>query len=190
MLGPLGDWSHSAQSGLPREGDLRQDGDGSEAEGHATLAGPGKFANQQVSGLERPREEWIEIPVPALVSAEQFEQVREQLQANKRHATRRTKEPPLLLGMLACRRCGYAYYRCSTRTTKRKLYFDRCPGSDGWRWEDGLGCPSRPVRQDRLDSLAWRQPAARLPMQHRRQGVAVRYAGRPDRYSRHLPGLS
>ena len=45
---------------------------------------------------ERPREEWIEIPVPALVSEEQFEQAQEQLEANKRHATRRTKEPTLL----------------------------------------------------------------------------------------------
>ena len=121
------------------------------------LRGPGKFASQQVSGLERPRAEWIEIPVPALVSAEQFEQAREQLEANKRHATRRTKEPTLLQGMLACRRCGYAYYRSSTRTTKRKLYYYRCLGSDRWRWEDGARCASRPVRQDRLDAVVWRE---------------------------------
>ena len=121
------------------------------------LRRPGKFASQQVSGLERPREEWIEIPVPALVSAEQFEQAQEQLEANKRHATRRTQEPTLLQGMLVCRRCGYAYYRCSTRTTKRKLYYYRCLGSDGWRWEDGVRCPSRPVRQDRLDVVVWRE---------------------------------
>ena len=68
------------------------------------LRRPGKFASQQVSGLERPRAEWIEIPVPAVVSAEQFEQAQEQLEANKRHATRRTKEPTLLQGMLVCRR--------------------------------------------------------------------------------------
>ena len=121
------------------------------------MRGPGKFASQQVSGLERPRTEWIEIPVPAVVSAEQFEQAQEQLEANKRHARRQTKEPTLLQGMLACRRCGYAYYRCATRTTKQKLYYYRCPGSDGWRWEDGVRCPSRPVRQDRLDAVVWRE---------------------------------
>jgi len=82
----------------------------------------GKFAGRRVSGRERPREEWIEIPVPALVSEEQFERAREQLERNKRFAARRTKEPTLLQGMLVCRRCGYAYYRTSTRTTKRKLY--------------------------------------------------------------------
>ena len=121
------------------------------------LRQPGKFASRQVDGLERPREEWIEIPVPALVSQEQFEQAQEQLEANKRHARRRTKEATLLQGMLVCRRCGYAYYRCSTRTTKRKLYYYRCLGSDGWRYEDGVRCASQPVRQDRLDAVVWRE---------------------------------
>ena len=119
------------------------------------LRQPGKFASRQVDGLERPREEWIEIPVPALVSEEQFEQAQEQLEANKRHARRRTKEATLLQGMLVCRRCGYAYYRSSTRTTKRKLYYYRCLGSDGWRYEDGVRCASQPVRQDRLDAVVW-----------------------------------
>ncbi len=121
------------------------------------LRKPGKFASQQVGGLERPREEWIEIPVPALVSEEQFAQAQEQLEANKRHATRRTKEPTLLQGMLVCRRCGYAYYRTATRTSKRKLYYYRCLGSDGWRYEEGVRCPSQPVRQDRLDTVVWRE---------------------------------
>ena len=109
--------------------------------------GPGKYPSRQVQGIERPREEWIEIPVPAVVSEEQFAQAREQLERNKRHARRRTKEPTLLQGMLVCQRCGYAYYRSSTRTTKRKLYYYRCLGSDGWRYEDGARCASRPLRQ-------------------------------------------
>ena len=121
------------------------------------LRQPGKFASQQVGGRERPREEWIEIPVPALVSEGQFAQAGQQLALNKRHAKRRTKEPTLLQGMLVCKLCGYAYYRSSTRTTKRKLYYYRCLGSDGWRYEEGVRCPSRPLRQDRLDALVWRE---------------------------------
>ena len=117
--------------------------------------GPGKFPSRQVQGIERPREEWIESPVPALVSEEQFTQAREELEWNRRHARRRTKEPTLLHGMLVCRQCGYAYYRCSTRTTKRKLYYYRCLGSDGWRYEEGARCASRPLRQDRMDRLVW-----------------------------------
>ena len=45
--------------------------------------------------------------------------------------------------MLVCRRCGYAYYRCL--------------GSDGWRYEEGVRCSSRPVRQDWLDAVVWRE---------------------------------
>ena len=43
---------------------------------------------------ERPRQEWIEIPVPALVSEETFALAQEQLESNKRHspaAYRRTQ---------------------------------------------------------------------------------------------------
>ena len=108
-----------------------------------------------MKGLRRPREEWIEIAVPALVSAEQFARAREQLEWNKRYAKRRTKEPTLLQGMLVCRECGHAYYRSSARTTRRKLYYYRCPGAEGWRYEEGRRCASRPLRQDRLDRLVW-----------------------------------
>ena len=117
----------------------------------------GKWASSEVDGLEKPREDWIEIPVPALVSQKHFERAREQLEANKRYAKRRTKEPSLLQGMLVCRRCGYACYRSSTQTTKRKLYYYRCIGSDGWRYPDGKRCTSRPLRQDRLDQVVWKE---------------------------------
>jgi site-specific DNA recombinase len=72
---------------------------------------------------ECPREQWIEIPVPALVSEDLFELAQEKLQYNKKHSPRRTIEPTLLQGMLVCKNCGYAYYRTSTRTSKTKLYY-------------------------------------------------------------------
>ena len=129
-----------------------------------------------MQGIERPREEWIEIPVPALVSEEQFAQAREQLERNKRHARRRTKEPTLLQGLLVCRQCGYAYYRSSTRTTKRKLYYYRCLGSDGWRYEEGARCASRPLRLDRLvrAELERRLEAGREADPQRRRVEALR----------------
>lgn len=104
---------------------------------------------------ERPREEWIEIPVPALVSEQQFELAGRRLQENKRFASRRTKEPTLLQGLVACQSCGYSYYRTSTRTSSRKLYYYRCLGSDDYRHEGGRVCQNRPVRQDYLDEVVW-----------------------------------
>ena len=117
----------------------------------------GGFAPRCSASHERPRQEWIEIPVPPLVSEECFALAQEQLEHNKRHAPRRTIEPTLLQGMLVCKQCGYAYYRTSTRTSKRKLYYYRCLGSDDYRYSHGRVCDNRPIRQDHLDQVVWRQ---------------------------------
>src|SRR5437870_9666681 len=74
---------------------------------------------------ERPRQDWIEVPVTPLVSEELFALAQEQLARNKHYAPRRTIEPTLLQGMLVCQQCGYALYRCSTRTSKHQLHYDR-----------------------------------------------------------------
>jgi len=108
-------------------------------------------------GHERPRAEWIEVPVPALVSEEMFALAQEQLDKNKRHSPRRTVEPTLLQGMLVCEQCGYALYRTSTQTTKQKLNYYRCIGSDGYRRLSGPVCANRPIRQDYLDHFVWNE---------------------------------
>jgi site-specific DNA recombinase len=107
------------------------------------------------AGHERPRAEWIEVPVPALVSEEIFALAQEQLEKNKRHSPRRTVEPTLLQGMLVCEQCGYALYRSSTRTSKHMLHYYRCLGSDGYRRLRGPVCTNRPIRQDYLDQFVW-----------------------------------
>jgi site-specific DNA recombinase len=111
--------------------------------------------SRDVGGHERPRAEWIEVPVPALVSEEMFALAQEQLEKNQRHSPRRTIEPTLLQGMLVCEQCGYALYRTSTQTSKQKLNYYRCIGSDGYRRLNGPVCTSRPVRQDYLDQFVW-----------------------------------
>ena len=107
------------------------------------------------AGHERPRTEWIEVPVPALVSEERFALAQEQLEKNKRHSPRRTVEPTLLQGMLVCEQCGYALYRTSTHTSKQRLNYYRCLGSDGYRRLRGPVCTNRPIRQDYLDEFVW-----------------------------------
>ena len=106
---------------------------------------------------DRPRADWIEVPVPALVSEETFALAQEQLTKNKHHSPRRTIEPTLLQGMLVCQKCGYALYRSSTRTSKRKLYYYRCLGSDAYRHFKGALCTNRPIRSDYLDQFVWDQ---------------------------------
>ena len=103
----------------------------------------------------RPREEWIEIPVPAIVTAETFGRAAQRLADNKRYAARNTKVPSLLQGLAACSACGYGYYRTSTRTTNKKIYYYRCLGSDDYRYEGGRVCGNQPVRADYLDEVVW-----------------------------------
>jgi site-specific DNA recombinase len=117
----------------------------------------GGFSSRSSANKERPRKEWITIPVPAIVSAETFALAEERLHQNKIFASRHTKVPTLLQGMLICQVCGYAYYRISTQTSARKLYYYRCLGSDDWRFPKGHVCTNRPVRQDYLDDLVWRE---------------------------------
>lgn len=117
----------------------------------------GGFSPRSSASRERAREEWIEIPVPALVSEETFALAQERLAQNKHFSSRNTKEPTLLQGILVCAQCGYAYYRTSTRTSLKKIYYYRCLGSDDYRHRGKRICTNRPVRQDYLDDLIWRQ---------------------------------
>jgi site-specific DNA recombinase len=112
---------------------------------------------EKSSGHERPRDEWIEIPVPAIVSEETFALAEERLADNKRFAPRRTIEPSIVQGLVSCRKCGYALSRTSTRSSARKIHYYRCLGSDGWRHLNGAVCESRPIRQDLLDQVVWQE---------------------------------
>jgi len=117
----------------------------------------GGFSPRCSCSREQPREEWIEIPVPPIIREDTFSLARERLERNKQFSPRHTKEPTLLQGLLVCSECGYALYRTSTRTSKRKLYYYRCLGSDDYRYPDGRKCTNRPIRQDFLDDVVWKQ---------------------------------
>src|ERR1700730_8406130 len=110
------------------------------------------------SSQERPRHEWIEISVPALVTEETFALAQDQLQKNKHFASRRTIRPTLLQSLLVCQHCGYALSGASGgKKSNRKLYYYRCIGSDSWRHLHAPLCQNRPVRQDYLDGLIWQE---------------------------------
>jgi site-specific DNA recombinase len=100
----------------------------------------------------RPSEEWIGVPVPAIVSVERFAQAKARLTRNRQWATRNTRGEYLLRRLLSCGRCGlalnvwnngrYAYYRCKGNdvlTMRRR----REP------------CRSRQLATARLDKLVW-----------------------------------
>src|ERR1017187_6446093 len=116
----------------------------------------GVVTPSMTAGHERPREEWIEIPVPALVSEDSFARAQELLQENKIRSRRRTIEPSIVQGLVSCQKCGYAFSRTSTQTSARKIHYYKCIGSDSWRKLGGPVCDNaRLVRQDLLDQIVW-----------------------------------
>jgi site-specific DNA recombinase len=116
----------------------------------------GVITPSMTAGHERPREEWIEIPVPALVSEDSFARAQELLQENRIRSRRRTIEPSIVQGLVSCQKCGYAFSRTSTQTSARKIHYYKCLGSDGWRKLGGPVCDNgRFIRQDLLDQIVW-----------------------------------
>jgi site-specific DNA recombinase len=115
----------------------------------------GSLPSRNSASHELPREQWIEIPVPALIDEITFALAHERLANNKKLSARRTIEPSILQGLVHCRHCGYALYRTSTHSTARKIAYYRCLGSDAWRYEGKARCDQRPIRLDLLEHTVW-----------------------------------
>lgn len=79
----------------------------------------------------RPKEEWIPLTVPAIITQEVFDQVQEKIARNPRLATRHnTRQSYLLRALVSCGQChwhaaarfahhGYPYYTCRGRKEER-----------------------------------------------------------------------
>jgi site-specific DNA recombinase len=116
-----------------------------------------------VSTRDVAPEDWIAIPVPALVEPAVFTAVQEQLQENKRHARQSRRGALYLLqGLLQCQHCGYAFYgkRLSPSARKghpRAYAYYRCLGTDAYRFGGERLCQNTQVRTDLLDLAVWQE---------------------------------
>ena len=116
-----------------------------------------------VATRDVPAENWLTIPVPALVDAAVFAAVTEQLETNRRHARQSQRGARYLLqGLVTCGLCGYAYYGkaislCSSRGQPRDYAYYRCLGADAYRFAGVRICPNTQVRTDRLDAATWHE---------------------------------
>src|SRR5262249_21886673 len=160
-LGPLHGLGHAAQPRLRRAGLLRQN-DAHRSGRRAQPHRPPRARLQQHTVAATDREDRLEMPATALVAKYTWHRAQRRLADNKRYATRNSINPSLLQGICACSSCGYAYYRTSTRTTNKKIYYYRCLGSDDYRYEHGRVCTNKPVRADYLDTVVWNHITALL----------------------------
>jgi site-specific DNA recombinase len=115
--------------------------------GRAAVAPDGKGA------YDTPRENWISIAVPAIISPELFDTVAEQLEENKKRC-RRGKARHLLQGLVVCKRCGYAFYGHTSSANKSHVYY-RCSGTESARFGGHAVCDNKPVCRDALDQAVW-----------------------------------
>lgn len=109
-------------------------------------------------------QQWIGIPVPAIVSEALFQSVQEQLAENRKLARQRRDSAPirLLQGLTVCGLCRYAYYakkvsKAAAKGHQRDYAYYRCVGTDAYRFGGERICDNLQVRTDRLDDLVWQQ---------------------------------
>ena len=109
-----------------------------------------------MSTTAHPSEEWIMVPVPALVSAEQFDLVARRLAANQRSARRSTTHPYLLRGLVSCGVCRLACTGVTRTATDTRYRYYRCLGKQA-RVSSGRAscCPARFIPATQLDELVW-----------------------------------
>jgi len=123
--------------------------------------GQAEHPRRAYSTYDRPPEEWIHIPVPAIVSEELFDTVAEQLVENRVRSRQRKRGGRYLLqGLLTCNRCGYAFYgkpvSLSAGKGKRRDYaYYRCIGMDAYRFGGQRICYNKQVRTDLLEKAVW-----------------------------------
>jgi site-specific DNA recombinase len=150
---------------------------------------------------DKPREQWISIDVPAIVTRDVFDAAKEQLARNKQLSQRNARgERYLLQGLTTCSRCGYAFYgktvsKSAAKGGERYAYY-RCVGGDSYRFAGGRVCSNPQVRVDQLDGYVWQSvcdllqnPSRMLDEWSRRQksdGVPTELRERRDEALRDL----
>jgi len=109
--------------------------------------------NEKTTKKLRPRNEWIEIEVPAIIDKDVFRKAGEQLKKNIWWSLRNnTKHQYLLRRLVRCGECGYKM--CGVFKDKYAYYTCR-KGRDLVETHRKTKCTSRSVRQEHLDEVVW-----------------------------------
>ena len=113
-----------------------------------------KGAVRRLNGrTTRPREEWIILPVPAIVDEQTFQRAQAQRKTNRRFSPRNTRTPSLLQGLCVCAQCGYAMSRHAPKGRRNHYY--RCLGTNSWHFPDGAVCDNPYANVQDLDEAVW-----------------------------------
>jgi site-specific DNA recombinase len=106
----------------------------------------------------RPREEWIGVPVPAIIDAQTHQQALEQLRRNSALSFRNnTRNDYLLRCLLTCRTCGLAMFGVTLHATDHQpeYRYYQCHGKDCVVRDRDRRCPRRAVKAEELEAAVW-----------------------------------
>ncbi len=118
-------------------------------EGRIYRTAKGEKRGRPVSATkQRPKELWIPIRVPQIISESDFEMAQHKLIENRKKSSRNTRKPSILQGLLVCGYCRGSYYK-KVRSSKYSYY------SCGRRL-NGMGCCAPSIKQKELDDIVWR----------------------------------
>lgn len=118
------------------------------------------------NGTLKPRDEWIEVGVPQIVSEETFERTRELLEVRKNYSGRNAKYPYLLQGLVKCGDCGNTIAGTADKQLQIKngrsygpyfkLYY-RCTHFVKNKYGKLVNCRLRYVQARKLESTVWQK---------------------------------
>jgi site-specific DNA recombinase len=105
----------------------------------------------------RPRDEWVTIPVQAIIDDDTFEAARRAAADNSAFSPRRTEPDTFLLRRLVrCGRCGVKLACHRANRTHGLVRYYLCPHHDPVRaGGQDRRCPERRIRADELDSFVF-----------------------------------
>ncbi len=107
----------------------------------------------------RPREEWVEIPIPSIIGEDTFEAVQQAARDNSAFSPRRTDPDTFLLRRLV--RCGHCGVKLACHRANREAGMARyylCPHHDPVRaGGQERRCPERRIRADELDAFVFEE---------------------------------
>jgi site-specific DNA recombinase len=109
---------------------------------------------QNESQRPAPREEWLAVTVPAIISQETFDAAQARMERNQQMAQRHnTQHEYLLRGLVSCARCHYAF---TARTVHPGYDYYACSGRQrAERLSDGQPCTAPYVPASALDQIIW-----------------------------------
>jgi site-specific DNA recombinase len=136
------------------------------------------------SHTPRPKEDWIAVAVPQIVSEETFARVQAKLDSNQQTAARNTRHEYLLRALVSC---GVCRLSCTVRQTQAGYRYYQCRGrTDALRRAQGQRCTARYAPAERLDELVWADLCALLSDPTQVQRALERALGQLERQQQRL----